>query len=293
MTVFDETGSNILLAVMTDSDWKADFYTSNALFKDIIELAQNFNSYKNWPDLAAYNDFLNKRIPIVTSQQGKNLQFVQQGDKPESVSEQYEVRIYQDGEIQTREKSWHDFFQVLIWCQFPLTKRSINQRHAEAILNRCSTTPVFERRTPIENCLTLFDECGMIIVSSDPELLKLIQTFKWQQLFIDHRGSFNKSIDAYIFGHAMYEKALQPYIGMTANSICLSVDEDFFTKDRPTQIQIIDQLASDYFLQQTALSPNDLQPFPLLGIPGWDKRNEQQGFYDNTEYFRRGRTRKS
>lgn len=37
--------------------------------------------------------------------------------------------------------------------------------------------------------------------------------------------------------------------------------------------------------QGSLLSPASLNPFPLLGIPGWWE-NGAQAFYQNTEYFR-------
>lgn len=278
---------------MKDDHWQADFYRSNDLFTDITELARDFEAHQNWPDLVAYNQLLQKHHPGLTSLSGKDLYFVAQEERQESVSDHYEVRIYQDGEIQTRERNWHDFFQVLMWCQFPLTKRKINQLHAEAVLGRLSKPPTSSIRSPVENCLTLFDECGMIIAASERRLLDLINQFKWRELFINHRSSFEKQIDCYMFGHAMYEKSLQPYIGMTANSLCLLVDEDFFDQNRTARIRKVDQLACDYFSAQPCLCTSDLHPLPLLGIPGWDARNKQPEFYDNSEYFRKARNKRN
>lgn len=35
-----------------------------------------------------------------------------------------------------------------------------------------------------------------------------------------------------------------------------------------------------------ALRPADLPPLPVLGVPGWDARNAEAAFYDDTAYFR-------
>jgi hypothetical protein len=33
----------------------------------------------------------------------------------------------------------------------------------------------------------------------------------------------------------------------------------------------------------------ELSPLPVLGVPGWWGGNEQENFYENTDYFRPGR----
>ena len=37
------------------------------------------------------------------------------------------------------------------------------------------------------------------------------------------------------------------------------------------------------------VGPRELQPLPVLGVPGWWPDNEAEGFYDNRDYFRPGR----
>jgi hypothetical protein len=36
-------------------------------------------------------------------------------------------------------------------------------------------------------------------------------------------------------------------------------------------------------------TPRELAVLPVLGVPGWCRDNEREGFYDNADYFRSGR----
>jgi hypothetical protein len=265
--------------------WQADFFQNNILFKDLSSVATWFKDFTDWPALNDYNTLLRSEAGDIHSLSGASLGFVAQAEKPRQLHDSYEARIYLKGEIQTRLQNWHDFFQVMVWSSYPRTKQLINQLHYKALSNRA----IANKRSTVENSLTLFDECGAIIVSSDSGLLKLLVNFEWNELFLTHREAFNRNIKCFIFGHALFEKCLNPYIGMTAHCICLDVEDSFFSLPLKTQQQTIDSLACSHFRQHRQISPRELHPYPLLGTPGWDSRNEDPAYYQNVEYFRPGR----
>jgi hypothetical protein len=129
-----------------------------------------------------------------------------------------------------------------------------------------------------------------VIVAGDPELLQLIRDFRWKALFWERRAALAERFDCVTFGHAMYEKAMAPYLGMTANTILLEADSDYFSRDRFGRLAWIDeQLAAIFERGERYRTPKDLQPFPILGMPGWDPANGEEAYYDNTDYFRPGR----
>ena len=269
-------------------DWSQDFYVDNVLFRQIAPFARLLSYNNDWPDMSDFNQMLSDVHGQVRSSNGALLRFVEQGDKTSDPEKSYEARICLKGEIQTRSNNWHDYFQVLIWCTFSKTKQLINLLHYEAFTERVNKQ--LKNRSSIENTLTLFDECGVVIVSSKPELLQLINDYDWTALFISHREAFNRDIKCFTFGHALYEKYLSPYIGMTAHSICLTVDPEFFKLDDEQQLNKIDELAYDFFTKTKTLTPAaTLTPFPVLGIPGWDSRNNDPEFYQNKNYFREKR----
>jgi len=76
------------------------------------------------------------------------------------------------------------------------------------------------------------------------------------------------------------EKSLVPFIGITAKAMLLPVATG----------ASLDAAAAAWLGRDDNLADSRrLAPLPLLGIPGWDARNEDSRFYDNAAYFRPGR----
>jgi hypothetical protein len=270
--------------------WQADFSAKKPLFFPLQHLLPHFAAQQQWPQLNDYQSLLDAWPNEIRTLAGKSIRIAAQDGKPDHFEDTYAPRIYHTGEIQTRLNNWHDFFQFLSWFLFPETKAVINSLHLEPAQQRHGKEEWRGRRTPIENMLSLFDEGGAVVVSSDEDLLQLVRDFRWKELFWQRRQDCLQHLQCFTFGHAMYEKALMPYLGMTANSILIKVDQEFFQASSEQQLQHIDTRLAEIFRQgQQLQKPKDLQPFPILGMPGWDEDNEDESYYDNTNYFRPGR----
>lgn len=274
------------MAKSNNDTWNPGFLQRHPAFWPLVPSARSFvRACAQWPGLADFQEFLDQ-AGTVRSANGQPLKFVPQGAKPRRFEDGYEPRIYLRGEIQTRLHNWHDFFQVMIWRLFPETKVLLNQLHYEAIKQRLDRDPSQTRRSTRENMLTQFDECGAIILASDPELLTLIKDFQWKSLFWQRRRDLDKNLKCIVFGHAVYEKLLQPYIGLTVHSVLIPVPQDILEQATATLVGETDKLVTGIFSDtQNLNSPRDLFPFPLLGLPGWAD-NDKEAFYDNTRYFR-------
>lgn len=72
----------------------------------------------------------------------------------------YELRVYNFGEVQTRLRNWHDFFNALAWLIFPHTKAALNRRQVEG----WDPTLI---RTREQDRLAMFDEGGVILVGDN------------------------------------------------------------------------------------------------------------------------------
>ena len=274
-------------------DWDPEFAFRSPMYEPLRPLAQKFSAFTDrWPELEDYQRVLNALPAPILTLNGAALKIVKQDDKPRCFEEHYAPRIYLTGEIQTRTANWHDFFQYLTWFIFPKTKAVINAIHIPAAKQRLAEGIDPGRRTPIENTLSLFDEGGAVILSSDESLLQLIRNFRWKTLFWERRDEVASKLQCVTFGHAMYEKGLAPYIGMTANCILLTVDESFFSKTGPERLNWLDDRLAAIFSAREYREPKDLSPFPILGLPGWDPHNACETYYDNTGYFRSGRAGK-
>ncbi len=263
---------------MTRDIWKADFFKHSAIFNSIDSIAQYFCQYKDWPQL----DDLEKLFQLYNI----NIKPVAQDDKPTCFEDHYEPRIFLKKELQTRNENWHDFFNAMIWLQFPNIKKSLNQLHFYAAKARKAGS----NRSTLENAITLFDECGCVIVSDREDLLDLIRGHEWHKLFWQNRDVLAQHLSCVVVGHAMHEKALKPYIGMTSHAILLS-STDLLKGCQANNFNALDKKISELWLQNKINSSRDLQAFPLLGMPGWHKDNQREEFYFNVDYFRAKRKR--
>lgn len=184
----------------------------------------------------------------------------------------YELHIAETRQVETRAGNWHDLFNALVWITFPKAKSAINAQHAAILRERGEAEA--KRRSPERDALTLFDEGGVVVSSSSSELTRLIVDFQWKELFWHRRAQLGRTTTFTCFGHACYEQALDPYIGMVAKTV--------FLPPGP-----VDELLAAHFSDRSNFfSPKAMAPMPVLGIPGWDPRNAREEFYDDAQHFR-------
>ena len=95
----------------------------------------------------------------------------------------------------------------------------------------------------------------------------------------------------YVFGHAIYEKALEPYKGVTAKALILDAAPGLLDAPIERQLAELDARAAEYFSGTRALaSTRNLSPLPILGIPGWEPANAFEEYYDDLSQFPPGRS---
>ena len=272
--------------------WRPDFDRDRPMFEPLRPLLEPFRLHREWPGLDAYQQLLDSLDEPLRTRHGAALSVVPQDARPDHFEQHYAPRIYLSGEIQSRTRNWHDFFQLLTWLLFPRTKATINALHFPGARARNAGGGDRGRRTALENMLSLFDEGGAVLISSDDTLLQLARDFQWKTLFWERRDELASRFECITFGHALYEKGLKPYLGMTANAILIEVEDDYFAQPMARRhVDIDDRLTSIFERGERYTRPRDLSPFPILGLPGWDRENENEAYYDNIRYFRPGRGR--
>ena len=266
--------------------WNLDWVGPSGMFAALGPAASGLPQI-GWPDVELLNEMVDGSGRRIVNARGQRIRFVEQISKATRFEDEFEPRTYLSGEVMVRSLNWHDLFNALVWMTFPTAKAVINARHFAAL-----TAQADSQRSATGDALTMFDEDGMVVLSSDDKLLDLLREFRWKELFWEHRYPVQERVRFLIFGHAMYEKARAPFIGMTGKALLFNVPEKIIRLDGDELNVAVDQLVATFAHDPDKLVHGQVfAPLPVLGIPGWWSQNESDGFYDNRPYFPPGRKR--
>ena len=268
-------------------DLNLDFITRSPMFETLrIHGGAVFHTGRPGPD--DFQRLLDTRDPPVLVSNGVPLRIVRQGPKPVAFEDKYEARTFLRGELQVRQDHWHDYFNVLVWLAFPRSKATLNARHFTALQEQHAAGAL--NRGPVQDALTLFDEGGVVVASSDNDLLDLLQEWRWKELFWANRERLRARARFALFGHALYEKALEPFVGITGRGILLRMESRWLAEPPPERLAELDARLAVHLADTGRLrATRELAVVPILGVPGWSADNERESYYDNLDYFRPGR----
>lgn len=254
-------------------------YAHRPLFEPIASLLSGFPD--GLPDAAALTACLRVHAPGTVSGSGYPLRFV---PPPENV-EAYEQHIHATGEVPTRPSDWHDFFNALAWCVWPRSKAACNALHLREQAARAAAG--WPGRGPVRDALTQFDECGVLVVSADPDIPALLAAHAWEEALWTRRARLRDSTRFLIFGHGSWDQLRQPFFGLCAKAIYRQVTADWLHLPVPAR-----QAEADAWLAGRLADPDRpfdkaaLSPLPLLGIPGVTADSERADYYRDTRQFR-------
>ena len=202
----------------------------------------------------------------------------------------YERRVFDQGEISTRPDNWHDAFNALIWLSFPQTKAAMNRAHIVA-LEALGQTGARERG-PARDTLTQFDECGVIMAGTRPDLWAALCAHDWREVFVTRRDELQATSRFVAFGHASHDALRSPFRGLCGKALFIETDAvglleidrgDLLSLDKALACRVCRYGRADF-------SGHRWQPLPLLGIPGITSANDDPAYYDDTWQFRPPRT---
>lgn len=252
--------------------WQAK-WLSSPVFND-LDIIFTLTRYQTWPSL--------EQLSALNALHGEcSVTFV---DSEQFATEPlyYEEIVAHRNFVPTRKNNWHDLFNALIWRLFPLTKKRLNAQHMQDI-QRHGVRP----RTPRRDRITHFDECGVVLALSEPQIGHYLHEHQWQKGFVDQRLDWGRVVRPFIFGHANYEMMLNPFVGLTGKWMGVEVSPAFFELPMAEQYQQLDLKLQQKMQNEDPFSVKGaLAPLPLLGIPGWYQPNENAVFYSNEDYFR-------
>lgn len=253
--------------------WRADF-AATPPFAHLRPWAEALAD-THWPELKRLNHMAEARG--VVNARGQPIRFHPQHRR--CGQRDYEAGILSTGEVPTREANWHDLLNALSWLAFPATKSALNAVQCQC-LGEAST------RGPASDAATLFDESGVLIAGPDPLLAELIAARKWRAAFVERRAEWRR-YSIFIVGHAVLEKLLTPWPGITAKCLYVPWENVLNTAGADSGL---DAALAEIWRSGAIVRPDQLFPMPVLGVPGWWPANETPAFYDNREVFRPART---
>ena len=201
----------------------------------------------------------------------------------------YEAKIAGTGCVPTRDHNWHDTFNALVWLTFPLTKAAMNRCHVGHLLHAADGGGT---RGPVRDALTQFDEDGLVLVSDDSSLLEAIRHHRWREAMFDQRHAL-ESARVFVIGHALLDKARVPHVGLCARSLLVCSSELGCEATAVSAAQFDAWLAARMARGDWPRSPRDLQPLPVLGLPGMTADNTCASYFDDRRQFRPASGRRS
>jgi hypothetical protein len=134
---------------------------------------------------------------------------------PKGSLRSYESWIFESSAIPTRDQSLHDFFNALVWLNFPRAKYALHKK-ALALQLDWPLSPDYQlgRRSPLQDRLTCFDEGGVVF-----ELRAEDKEEGIQALFQGHDDQLKEAFvrkratDFTLFGHGILEALLKTRMG--------------------------------------------------------------------------------
>lgn len=217
---------------------------------------------------------------------GRPIRFQMPGGSPDARAS-YELRIFETGLVDTRPQNTHDLFNALAWIAFPRTKCALNARHAARIPLDGS------RRGSLRDLLTLVDESGVLVAYDEAgDFATRIRQFRWREVFWTRRSELLAGARFVLLGHSAYEKALNPFPGITCKAIFVATPKDRLRGSLAELVTWLDARAADWLdaLPDDA-TPRQMAPLPVFGYPGWLAENEKEAFYSDARWFRPARIR--
>lgn len=256
---------------MTDV-WRADF-SATPPFAHLRPWAKDLAG-DGWPALARLNH-LAATAGLINAH-GTPVRF--QPQERRCGQRDYEAGILATGEVPTREHNWHDLLNALTWLAFPRAKAELN-----AV--QCRSLDQNRPRGPVSDAATLFDESGLLLAGPDESLGRLLAARRWREALVEHRPAWCR-VRAYAIGHAVLEKLLAPWPGITAKCLFVRMETG---PEKSEPDAALDEAVAEIWRNGDIMQPAELFPLPVLGIPGWWPANENPEFYENRDVFRPAR----
>jgi len=184
-------------------------------------------------------------------------------------------RCVHAGQIPTRDLA-HDWYNGLAWLQFSSAKWRINAIHIEDSSRQ--PVPTSNGRSRLRDAITLFDENGALLVTTEVTIRDALLAQDWATLFVHGRHYWEDRARLLVFGHGLLDSLHQPHPGLCAKAIPVLLPSlEGLDESLPALLDAVVGQIQD---------PANFSPIPVMGIPGWFEESSRPGYYENRSVYR-------
>ncbi|UJR83333.1 DUF3025 domain-containing protein [Sandaracinus amylolyticus] len=174
----------------------------------------------------------------------------------------YEVRIHVHRRVPTRERSWHDLTNALVWAAFPRSKRALTARQLailDAVLPR-DAARLPSARTREQDALAMLDEGGIVVLVTHAHHGDATRAHEGGDEDALRQLRDGGHAAPLVFGHAMMEHALEGTLDVRGYGVVLGVDA--LPETLEARVDLADRVLAAWIARTDEL----LRPSPWRGL---------------------------
>ena len=136
--------------------WDPSLFVRHPLFAPLLPFVSRFFGCAEFPSVAMIDQQLSELAGV---------NFVPQPQltrKERRLALPYDRAIL-SGKVPTREGSWHDFMNALVWAAFPKAKLAVHALQSR-LIEQASAAGIVGRRTPAHDAVAVLDEGGVLLL---------------------------------------------------------------------------------------------------------------------------------
>jgi hypothetical protein len=180
--------------------WDPSLFERHSLFAPLLPFASRFAACAEFPCVATIDRELSASAGV---------NFVAQPPltrKERRMAIPYDQAILA-GTVPTREGSWHDFLNALVWAAFPKAKLAVHALQSR-LIEQASAAGIVGRRTPAHDAVAVLDEGGVLLLhgeqapsASAAETIAALTTWATSESAAEPP----LPLTAMVFGHGVFE----------------------------------------------------------------------------------------
>jgi hypothetical protein len=238
--------------------WDPSFFRSSPLFWPVDLAARALAGHHGWPGPEALTRLFEGEPPVRFEPASPRRRRARV-----PADARYDARIVLSRRVPTRERSWHDLTNALVWVTFPRAKLALHVRqHALVAARLGSDLRLPGARTREQDALAMLDEGGLALLCSRPQSRRLLQALNRDAIEEVVRLVDERAASALVFGHAIYESLAR---GNSTSLRCLAriVEVDAVPDGVRERVRAADEAIAALLSRGAPLGRDDFVSVPV------------------------------